>query len=84
MIYELKLCSDGYLLVWGPDLFLRGGGGGEERKKKFHWLWPHSARAHGNAARVSRPNPSSLDFAPELLGLAPRLGIYNVMGIYTR
>ncbi len=31
------------------------------------------ARAHGNAARVSRPNPSFLDFAPELLGLAPRL-----------
>ncbi len=28
----------------------------------LHWLWPHSARAHGNAAKVSRPNPSSLDF----------------------
>ncbi len=34
--------------------------------------------AHGNAARVSRPNPSSLDFAPELLGLAPD---YNVTGL---
>ncbi len=50
----------------------------------FHWLHlnpteailafhANSSIAHGNAARVSRPKPSSLDFASERLGLAPRL-----------